>query len=151
MAPTSIPSPRGKQIKTDRIDAAQLAQFYANDLLTLVSVPEPEQEQDRDLIRSRQKLLEQQTELRKHIQALLRRNGRHYKAETQNKTHWSLHHYCWLDSTIEASSGSLKVNLDLLVRQLKGVNSILAEYDQQIEALAKTPRYEPLVQALTCY
>ena len=73
VAPTSIPSPRGKQVKTDRIDAAQLVQFYANNLLTLVTIPEPEQEQDRDLIRSRQKLLEQQTELRKHIQALLRR------------------------------------------------------------------------------
>ena len=56
---TSIPSPRGKQVKTDRIDAAQLVQFYANGLLTLVSIPEPEQDQDRDLIRSRQKLLAQ--------------------------------------------------------------------------------------------
>jgi transposase len=90
VAPTSIPNPRGKQIKTDRIDAAQLAQFYANGLLTFVSVPEPQLEQDRDLLRSRQKLLEQQTELRKHLQSLLRRSGLHYKAETQNKTHWSL-------------------------------------------------------------
>ena len=151
VAPTSIPSPRGKQVKTDRIDAAQLVQFYANKLLTLVAIPELEQEQDRDLIRSRQKLLEQQTELRKHIQALLRRNGRHYKVETQNKSHWTLRHYCWLERTIETSSGSLKVNLELLVRQLKGINSILTEYAQQIEALAKTPRYESLVQALTCY
>ena len=151
VAPTSIPSPRGKQVKTDRIDAAQLVQFYANDLLTLVTIPELEQEQDRDLIRSRQKLLEQQTELRKHIQALLRRNGHHYKVETQNKFHWTLRHYCWLERTIEASSGTLKVNLELLVRQLRGINRILTEYAQQIEALAKTPRYEPLVQALTCY
>jgi len=30
VAPTSIPGPRGKQVKTDRIDAAQLVQFYAN-------------------------------------------------------------------------------------------------------------------------
>ena len=79
--------------------------------------------------------------------ASLRRNGRHYKVETQNKTHWTLHHYGWLERTIEASSGSLKVNLELLVRQLKGISHILTEYGQQIEALAKTPRYEPLVQA----
>jgi hypothetical protein len=44
-----------------------------------------EQEKDQDLLRSRQKLLDQQTELRKHIQALLRRNGRHFKAETHFK------------------------------------------------------------------
>jgi len=151
VAPTSIPSPRGKQIKTDRIDAAHLAQFYANGLLTFVSVPELEQEQDRDLMRSRQNLIQQQTELRKHMQALLRRNGLHYKEQTENKTHWTKHHYCWLERTIEASSGSLKVNLALLLRQLKGLNSILAEYDQHIETLAETPRYEQSVQALTCY
>ncbi len=70
VAPTSIPSPRGKQVKTDRIDATQLVQFYDNDLLTLVTIPEPEQDQDRDLMRSRQNLVQQQTKLRKHIQAL---------------------------------------------------------------------------------
>ncbi len=37
-APTSTPSSRGKQVKTDRIDAAQLVQFYANNLLTLVTI-----------------------------------------------------------------------------------------------------------------
>ncbi len=151
VAPTSIPSPRGKQIKTDRIDAGQLAQFYANGLVTIVHIPEVELEQDRDLMRSRQNLLQQQTELRKHLQALLRRNGLHYKAQTQNKTHWTKHHYCWLERTIAASSGSLKVNLDLLLRQLKGLNAILDEYGQQIEVLARTPHYEKPVQALTCY
>jgi transposase len=67
VAPTSTPTPRSEQIKTDRIDAAQLAQFYANGLLTFVNVPELEQERDRDLMRSRQNLVQQQTELRKHM------------------------------------------------------------------------------------
>ena len=53
--------------------------------------------------------------------------------------------------TIDAASGSLKVNLALLLRQLKGLNDILTEYEQQIEALVRTPRYEKPVQALTCY
>ena len=70
VAPTGIPPPRSKPIKTDRIDAAQLAQFYVNDLLSVVSVPDLQLEQDRDLMRSRQHLLQQQTELRKHVQAL---------------------------------------------------------------------------------
>jgi len=83
VAPTSIRHPRGKQVKTDRIDAAQLAQFYARGLLTFVSVPEAQMEQDRDLQRFRQKLMQQQTELRKHMQSLLRRNGLHYKTRTQ--------------------------------------------------------------------
>ena len=151
VAPSSIPSPRGKAVKTDRIDAGYLAQFYANDLLTIVQPPKEEQEQDRDLLRSRQKVLQQRTQLRKHLQALLRRNGLHYKAETGNKSHWTKHHYGWLTRTIDGLSGSLEVNLALLLRPLSGLNQILAEYGQQIEVLAQAPRYQRAVQSLTCY
>jgi len=47
-------------VKTDRIDAAELAEFYANGLLTIVAEPHAEVEQDRDLLRSRQRLMQQQ-------------------------------------------------------------------------------------------
>jgi len=69
----------------ERIDAAQLAQSYANDLHTIVQVPELEVEQDRDLLRSRQRLMHQREQVRRQLQAILRRNGLHYKAETQQK------------------------------------------------------------------
>ncbi|KKL77074.1 hypothetical protein LCGC14_2038520, partial [marine sediment metagenome] len=151
IAPGSIPSPRGRSIKTDRIDAAQLAQFYANDLLTTVAIPESEHEQDRDLIRTRQKLVEQRSALRRHIHGLLRRNGRHYCAETKNKTHWNVHHHCWLNRVAEGFSGSLKINLKLLLGELKHLSTILSEYDKEIESLVKSPRYEKQVLALTCY
>jgi transposase len=151
VAPSSIPRRPGKSVKTDRIDAAELAEFYANDLLTVVSAPDAQLEQDRDLLRSRQQLMQQQGDLRRHIQSLLRRNGLHYKAETQRKTHWQTHHYGWLDRTIEACSGSLKFNLSLLVRQLKSLDDILAEYGEEVEALAVAPRYRDQVKALTCY
>ena len=39
VSPSSIPSPRGKAIKTDCIDAGNLAQFYVNDLLTNIQTP----------------------------------------------------------------------------------------------------------------
>jgi transposase len=151
VAPSSIPSPRGKAIKTDRIDAGYLAQFYANDLLTVVQPPDAEQEQDRDLLRSRQKLLQQRTQLRTHLQSLLRRNGLHFKAQTGFKTHWTKPHYAWLQRTVKGSSGCLRVNLTLLLRQLRDLDEVLAEYGEHIEALAGTPRYQEAVRSLTCY
>ena len=39
VAPSSIPSRRGKAVKTDRLDALVLARFYANDLLTEATAP----------------------------------------------------------------------------------------------------------------
>ena len=59
VAPSSIPRRGGKSVKTDRIDAAELAEFYANGLLTIVKVPDAKVEQDRDLLRSRQQLMQQ--------------------------------------------------------------------------------------------
>ncbi len=72
-----------------------LAEYHANGLLTIVPVPDAEIEQDRDLLRSRQRLIQQQRDLRRHILSLLRHNGMHYKSEAQRKTHWRTHHYCW--------------------------------------------------------
>lgn len=125
VAPTSIPSPRGKQIKTIRIDASQLVHYYANGLLTVVIVPDGQREQDRDMLRTRQKLMEQRTELRRHLQALLRRRGLHYKEEAKSKTYWTKQHYNWLEGAIEITSGSFEANLALLLQQLKNLNGIL--------------------------
>ena len=58
VSPSSIPRRAGKAVKTDRIDAAELAEFYANGLLTVVAPPDAEVEQDRDLLRSRQRLIQ---------------------------------------------------------------------------------------------
>ena len=66
-------------------DAAQLPQFCAHGLLELTSILEPVQEQGRDLLRTRQHLVDQQTTLRKHLQALLRRNGLHDQAQTHSR------------------------------------------------------------------
>lgn len=89
-------------------------------------------QQERDLLRSRQQLMQQQGALRKHIQSLLRRNSFHYKAKTQRKTHWRKHHYGWLERTVEGCSGSLKTNLSLLLRQLKGLHEILVASDPTV-------------------
>ncbi len=104
VAPSSIPRRAGKSVKTDRIDAAELAEFYANGLLTIVAEPDVEVEQDRDLLRSRQRLIQQQRDLRRHILSVLRRNGLHCKAKSERKTHWRTNHYGWLERTVACKS-----------------------------------------------
>jgi len=151
ISPRSIPRKGSKAIKTDCIDALDLAQFYANDLLTIVQIPDSETEQDRDLLRSRQQLIKQQNDLRRHIQSLLQRNGFHDKAETNYKTHWTKHHCCWPTRTAEGCSGSFGTNLRLLVRQLKSINEIVSVYSEEIELMAKRPNYQQAVSALVCY
>ena len=52
---------------------------------------------------------------------------------------------------VEACAGSLKVNLSLLLCQLKNLDEILADYGHEVEALAASPRYREAVKAVTCY
>ena len=59
--------------------------------------------------------------------------------------------FFWLVRTIDGLSGSLKVNLELLLRQLKSLSEVLTEYGHQIEILASSSRYRETVQSLTCY
>jgi len=151
VSPSSIPRRAGKSVKTDRIDAVELAEYYANGLLRVVAPPDAEIEQDRDLLRSRQRLIQQQGDLRRHILSLLRRYGLHYKAACASKAHWRTHHYGWLDRTIAGCTGNLKINLSLLLGQLQGLDEVLRAYGEEVESLAVSPRYQEPVKALTCY
>ena len=152
VAPSSIPRRSGKLVKTDRIDAAELAEYYAKGLLSIVAPPDAQMEQDRDLLRSRQRLIQQRSDMRRHVHALLRRNGMHYKSEAQQqKTYWRTYHYSWLERTVEECAGSLRANLRMLLQQLRSFDETLGAYDEEIELLAKSPRYRESVQALTCY
>jgi transposase len=151
IAPSSIPRVHGNQIKTDRIDATKLAQFFASGLLTIVTVPEKDTETDRDLLRSRQYILKQLVELRVHIQSLLRRNGIHYKAETKAVSHWSKQHLLWLERKIDELQGSLKSNLKLLYQQMKWLMHTMSEYAKEVDDLAKSDQYKEKVKSLVCY
>lgn len=107
VSPSSIPRTRGNSVKTDRIDARKLASFYSKGLLTFVSVPDKTQEEVRDLLRTRQYVLHQLSELRSHIQSLLRRNGRHYKEERGCGVHWTRNHLSWLEEVVKKALAAL--------------------------------------------
>ncbi|MBI2521088.1 MAG: IS110 family transposase [Bdellovibrio sp.] len=153
VAPSSIPRVHGNNVKTDRVDAGKLAQFYAAGILTEVAAPGLEIEMARDLMRTRQYILLQLNELRRHIHSLLRRNGIHYKSDSPSATHWASHHKCWLERTIESLDGPLKINLKLLYQQMKWLEHTKFEYDKATDELAESDQYktQAQAQALTCY
>lgn len=151
VAPSSIPRVHGNQVKTDRVDAGKLAQFLAAGILTFVTVPDIETEKDRDFMRSRQFIMHQISELRTHIQSLLRRNGLHYKSETGHAAHWTKLHLNWLDRQIEVTQGSLQSNLKILLQQMKWCLHSLNEYDKGVDELAVSDKYKNQVNALICY
>ena len=59
IAPSLIPVKSGVRVKTDRLDATKLAEYYAKDLLTPIYVPDETDEEVRDILRSRNFLVKQ--------------------------------------------------------------------------------------------
>ena len=73
IAPSQIPVKAGVRVKTDRLDALKLAEYYAKDLRSPVYVPDKTDEEVRDILRSRNFLVRQRKMLKTHILSACKR------------------------------------------------------------------------------
>jgi transposase len=78
IAPSLIPRRPGVRVKTDRLDARNLARLHRAGELTAIRVPSPEEESIRDLIRARHDLREDLRRVQRRIKSFLLRQGRRY-------------------------------------------------------------------------
>ena len=70
IVPTSIPRSANERVKNDRIDAAKLAFLLSKDSPAVVAVPTTKQEADRSIVRSRARIIQQRSDLKRHILSL---------------------------------------------------------------------------------
>jgi transposase len=146
-----IPEIKGHKIKTDRCDSQRLASLYLKGMLTVLNIPDYEDEAERDLVRSRGLVLKQVVKTRNHIQALLRRHGIDYKKENKSFGLWTDKYRKWLYGKTNKLNKHLSLNLNLLLSQLEYLESSLKTYHAEIENLAKTQKYKEKVDALVAY
>lgn len=99
----------GDRIKTDARDSERLARMLAAGGLTLVRVPEPAEEQLRDLARAREDLRSDLMRCRHRISKLLLRRERHYSGSA-----WTRDHRKWLDRQRFEDRASREVFADYL-------------------------------------
>jgi transposase len=78
IAPTLIPRLAGQRVKTDRLDARNLARLHRAGELTPIRVPSCEEQALRDLIRVREDLKDDRRRAQQRIKSFLLRQGRHY-------------------------------------------------------------------------
>jgi transposase len=151
IAPSSIYRKTAKHKKTDRIDAQELATQFAKEMLSFVHVPSEEETQDRSIIRTRSFLVDLRKSLKQHILSLCRFNGLDYKAENNTKEYWTKMHINWLFGKVKSSRDELKMNLDLLLKQLESLSQTIRDLEDQIDQLAESPTYKKRADALCCF
>jgi len=143
-APSRIPRASGDRVKTDRRDAERLARLLRLGELVPVRVPEPYEEQARDLVRAREDARGELMRARHRLSKLLLRHGLVYDANA-----WTSAHDAWLRRQRFASR-PLAIAFEEsygAVVQAKARRDLL---DEAIAQLASEPPFADVVGRLVC-
>jgi transposase len=142
-APSLTPRRSGKRVKTDPVDAKNLAKLYRSGELTSILIPNDKQENMRDLLRAREDALEDQQRARHRLARFLLRRGLKYGLGKA----WSLGHLKWI-KTIHFEDSYSETVLQQCRLALEEESARVKLFDERIEEAAKTPEYQKVVSYL---
>lgn len=145
IAPSLVPKKRGERRKNDFRDARNLAQLYANGLLSIVHPPSEQEESVRALIRCRIAFKECEKRTKHQINALLLAHNYRWP-----KSKWTHEHGRWL-SNLEFSNEHLQQVLGEHLEHLSYLSSRIKYLDDQIKQIAETEIYSPSVKKLKAF
>lgn len=154
LAPTKMEkSLEQKKNKNDDRDADDVLEKLrghelAGNRLPTVWVPDPQTRDDREFVRTRLELGEKQTEVKTQIQMLLKRQGMEKPSDL--KSSWTVGYRQWLEAL--SQSGPLgwgsRIGLASLLRQLKGIETEIAQLEKLLKEFAEADRHKPIIEAL---
>ena len=151
VASSLIPYAPGVKMKTDRLDCLKLARYSAKDLLTPIYIPDTEDEQIRDLIRSRGFLVNKRSSLKRHILSTSRRYNINYKQDSGGKHYWTMSHIDWLKKKMKEVDKVIGLNLSFQLTQYCYLTETIRNYEVEILELSKLKRYKERCAALVCF
>ena len=141
IAPSLIPRRPGDRVKTDRLDARNLARLYRVGELSAIRVPSPAEEAARDLVRVREDLKEDRRRAIQRIKAFVLRHGKRFPtARGFHAGHESFARGLRFDEPHAQAA------FDELLGAYDTRNIQLRSLDQRLAELATTP---PLAERVT--
>ena len=132
IAPSLIPKRSGVRVKTDRIDARNLARLHRAGELSCVRVPTSAEEAVRDLIRVREEVKADRRIARQRIRSFLLRYGKRYPGASDR---WSFRFEVWARALTFEEPCATEAYQHLLGAYFVR-DSQLAEIGRRIEELA---------------
>jgi len=139
IAPTQVAkAAENKVVKNDRRDAVMLANMYFHPPQRFVRVPSLQEENDRELIRTREQLIRTQVCLKNRIKAKLRFHGI-FPPQGPGKD-WNRQYWDWIRDCTQSDS-SLRFCLSRLLDQLENVIEQIKALTKAIRDLSRTEHY----------
>jgi transposase len=145
IAPCSLPKKRANRRKNDFRDARDLAHNYANGTLSVVHLPTEEDESVRSLVRCRMAFKETEKRAKHQINSLLLSQGLRWA-----RSKWTFQHRKWLWE-LKMPNEYLQQVLDEHLSHLDYLQSRIEHLDQQIEQVAASDLYAPVVKNLRAF
>ena len=146
LAPSTMPSERGKRVKTDRRDAEKISRCLAYGLYKPVYVPDAEDDAIKEYIRMRDDIKAQLKATKQQIISFYTRHGFMF----DGKCHWTKAHLSWIES-LSFENEIYKETLWEYLLQYYHLDEKVAVYDKRIEEFSHMDRYEDNVGKLCCF
>ena len=146
MAPTTLPKAPGARVKTDKLDARELARHLAYGTYKAVHVPTPEDEAVKNFTRLRNTRVLALKKAKQNLTSFLLRMSRSYN---EGKTCWTKIHLTWLRQqkfSDEVDQEAFDEYLQEVFDQMEKVR----RFDDRIEELAVQDAYREKVARLCC-
>jgi transposase len=148
IAPSLVPKKPGDRRKTDRLDAIHLAHHYRAGNLVPVTVPSREQEEIRQLVRSRLAVQSHVVRLKHRIVRVLATHGHRFVA---GKSNWTQKHRTWLRKLHREIDGPLQTVLSHHLEHLEYLEGQKNALEMEIDRYAKSEPFRQKVEALCCF
>lgn len=148
IAPSLVPRKPGDRRKTDRLDALHLAHHYRAGNLVPVTVPSREQEEIRQLVRSRLAVQSHVVRLKHRIVRVLATHGHRF---TGGKSNWTQKHRVWLRKLHRELEGPLQTVLAHHLEHLEYLEAQKHSLEAEIDRYARSDPFRNQVQALCCF
>ena len=140
--PADVPTTqKDKEQKRDQRDSRKIAKALRNNEVESIWVPPIDIDQDRQLLRAREKLTGDQSRIKNRIKACLQFNSIKYpEAFNVPGTHWSARFIKWLNE-IELSEPSATEALKSRIRHLLFIRVELLNLLRKVRELSRNERY----------
>jgi transposase len=133
--------------KSDKTDARKLCHHLQSRKMKSIYIPDPLLEHARSLVRTREKIVRNQTRCKNRIWQLLYFSGLSVPNGYEAQQYWSKRFVNALQ-TIDCGSDTLKAALGLYIKDYEQTRSLLLEATRAVRKLCAQPQYEPQIKLL---
>ena len=147
--PADVPATdKEKKQKGDPRDSRKIARGLKNGELSAIHIPDKLSQQDRSLLRMKQRIVGNQTRCRNRIKGLLSFYGIEFPEQfNKSGTHWSKRFMEWLGQ-LDLGHDSGNTTLSLLLEEATFLRGLLLKAGNNIKLLSKEERYAEDVKLL---